>query len=274
MRGKVCRSIPKRIKEWDHPRICGEKESKLQEIEDISGSPPHMRGKVATGRQTVCRCGITPAYAGKRGLRKRGSRNPADHPRICGEKAEMGGFIPRFSGSPPRMRGKVLPDRGRVLGVGITPAYAGKSFPTSMFRSVGRDHPRICGEKIVVSRTWCSRSGLPPRMWGKVSSIRDDLARVGITPAYAGKSSSPRLIALLIWDHPRVCGEKFRAYAKIWNEWGSPPRMRGKVIPCLLSLNHERITPAYAGKSIASWSHILLHRDHPRVCGEKTKKIP
>ena len=214
------------------------------------GSPPHMRGKVATGRQTVCRCGITPAYAGKRGLRKRGSRNPADHPRICGEKAEMGGFIPRFSGSPPRMRGKVLPDRGRVLGVGITPAYAGKSFPTSMFRSVGRDHPRICGEKIVVSRTWCSRSGLPPRMWGKVSSIRDDLARVGITPAYAGKSSSPRLIALLIWDHPRVCGEKFRAYAKIWNEWGSPPRMRGKVIPCLLSLNHERITPAYAGKRI------------------------
>ena len=169
MRGKVCRSIPKRIKEWDHPRICGEKESKLQEIEDISGSPPHMRGKVATGRQTVCRCGITPAYAGKRGLRKRGSRNPADHPRICGEKAEMGGFIPRFSGSPPRMRGKVLPDRGRVLGVGITPAYAGK-------------------------RLWCRGHGAPGQ------------------------------------DYPRVCGEKFRAYAMIWQEWGSPPHMRGKAL--------------------------------------------
>ena len=290
MRGKVCRSIPKRIKEWDHPRICGEKESKLQEIEDISGSPPHMRGKVATGRQTVCRCGITPAYAGKSvakcgaveevgdhpricgekysglfeqqndagitpayagksgissqakpsrrdhprvcgekvpairrfaqimgsppRMRGKGHRIPLrhplqgitpayagkssacrrtlsagwDHPRICGEKAEMGGFIPRFSGSPPRMRGKVLPDRGRVLGVGITPAYAGKSFPTSMFRSVGRDHPRICGEKIVVSRTWCSRSGLPPRMRGKVQGLRENLERMGITPAYAGKS--------------------------------------------------------------------------------------
>ena len=163
----------------------------------------------------------------------------------------MGGFIPRFSGSPPRMRGKVLPDRGRVLGVGITPAYAGKSFPTSMFRSVGRDHPRICGEKIVVSRTWCSRSGLPPRMWGKVSSIRDDLARVGITPAYAGKSSSPRLIALLIWDHPRVCGEKVSPRLSSSPRMGSPPRMRGKVSSCRMPSSSHRITPAYAGKSCA-----------------------
>ena len=253
------------------------------------GSPPRMRGK---GHRIPLRHplqGITPAYAGKSSACRRTLSAGWDHPRICGEKAEMGGFIPRFSGSPPRMRGKVLPDRGRVLGVGITPAYAGKSFPTSMFRSVGRDHPRICGEKIVVSRTWCSRSGLPPRMWGKVSSIRDDLARVGITPAYAGKSIRQLFLIVLIGDHPayagkrhdelgrrlegqdhpRVCGEKFRAYAKIWNEWGSPPRMRGKVIPCLLSLNHERITPAYAGKSDVSSVFVHALGDHPRVCGEK-----
>ena len=191
------------------------------------GSPPRMRGK---GHRIPLRHplqGITPAYAGKSSACRRTLSAGWDHPRIRGEKAEMGGFIPRFSGSPPRMRGKVLPDRGRVLGVGITPAYAGKSFPTSMFRSVGRDHPRICGEKIVVSRTWCSRSGLPPRMWGKVSSIRDDLARVGITPAYAGKSSSPRLIALLIWDHPRICGEKYPT-AVLDSPYRGSPRICGE----------------------------------------------
>ena len=193
----------------------------------ISGSPPHMRGKVTGLFFYQVPVGITPAYAGK-------SKNTCtsvvfdqDHPRVCGEKFGLPSHTFRFSGSPPRMRGKVLPDRGRVLGVGITPAYAGKSFPTSMFRSVGRDHPRICGEKIVVSRTWCSRSGSPPRMWGKVSSIRDDLARVGITPAYAGKSSSPRLIALLIWDHPRICGEKYPT-AVLDSPYRGSPRICGE----------------------------------------------
>ncbi len=167
MRGKVCRSIPKRIKEWDHPRICGEKESKLQEIEDISGSPPHMRGKVATGRQTVCRCGITPAYAGKRGLRKRGSRNPADHPRICGEKWDKLPSETKQKGSPPHMRGKDVKLTMNAGQLRITPAYAGKSSPW------------LSG--------FCRLLGSPPHMRGKVQSVCDDLARVGITPAYAGK---------------------------------------------------------------------------------------
>ena len=34
----------------------------------------------------------------------------------------------------------------------------------------------------------------------------EDIA--GITPAYAGKRVSPKLGPLLLWDHPRVCGEK------------------------------------------------------------------
>ena len=244
----TCTSV---VFDQDHPRVCGEKVPAIRRFAQIMGSPPRMRGK---GHRIPLRHplqGITPAYAGKSSACRRTLSAGWDHPRICGEKAEMGGFIPRFSGSPPRMRGKVLPDRGRVLGVGITPAYAGKSFPTSMFRSVGRDHPRICGEKIVVSRTWCSRSGLPPRMWGKVSSIRDDLARVGITPAYAGKSSSPRLIALLIWDHPRVCGEKNKFHPSVFGCIGSPPRMRGKVSSCRMPSSSHRITPAYAGKSCA-----------------------
>ena len=34
------------------------------------------------------------------------------------------------------------------------------------------------------------------------------------------------------------------------------------------------ITPAYAGKSFSSAFGRKCHKDHPRVCGEKTKKIP
>ena len=51
------------------------------------------------------------------------------------------------------------------------------------------------------------------------------------------------------WDHPRIGGEKFGAYAKIWNEWGSPPRGRGKDKLVRYMDDVTRITPAWAGKS-------------------------
>ena len=36
----------------------------------------------------------------------------------------------------------------------------------------------------------------------------------------------------------------------------------------------SRITPAYAGKSIPGTRRRCNWEDHPRLCGEKTKKIP
>ena len=69
---------------------------------------------------------VSPAYAGKSPARFSSPRRCRDHPRMCGEKELRQAIAVQHIGSPPRMRGKVLPDRGRVLGVGITPAYAGK----------------------------------------------------------------------------------------------------------------------------------------------------
>ena len=45
-------------------------------------------------------------------------------------------------------------------------------------------------------------------MRGKVyvSYLTQEL--IGITPAYAGKSSTAPMIPIGVWDHPRVCGEK------------------------------------------------------------------
>ena len=71
---------------WDHPRLCGEKQS-VQQYQCIhAGSPPPMRGKDGKKKQEKKSHGITPAYAGKRGSVKRSSRATQDHPRLCGEK--------------------------------------------------------------------------------------------------------------------------------------------------------------------------------------------
>ena len=70
------------------------------------------------------------------------------------------------------------------------------------------DHPRMCGEKSLVMR-WMSRSmGSPPRMRGKAADALAQHTLLGITPAYAGKSGFFRLLHCIVWDHPRVCGEK------------------------------------------------------------------
>lgn len=50
--------------------------------------------------------------------------------------------------------------------------------------------------------------------------------------------------------------------------------MRGKELLIARHFDDARITPAYAGKRFQHGSFFLLCRDHPRVCGEKAKKIP
>ena len=71
-------------------------------------------------------------------------------------------------------------------------------------------------------------------------------------------------------DHPRVCGEKCGPLRWGPEMPGSPPRMRGKASRGGLILKDDGITPAYAGKSIQTFQFVQYHRDHPRVCGEKS----
>ena len=50
--------------------------------------------------------------------------------------------------------------------------------------------------------------------------------------------------------------------------------MRGKAYLEKKVSGSVGITPAYAGKSQTGGIPSSETRDHPRVCGEKTKKIP
>ena len=147
-----------------------------------------MRGKVLGASKGCDGVGITPACAGKSASHGCGSRGWRDHPRVCGEKC-YNGVVKIFSrGSPPRMRGKVR------LG------HATKS--------VKVDHPRVCGEKHPFDAQHQCNPGSPPRMRGKVFYLLLSVHADGITPAYAGKSHCIDAVFCVLWDHPRVCGEK------------------------------------------------------------------
>ena len=94
---------------------------------------------------------------------------------------------------------------------------------------------------------------------------------------------------------PRMCGEKLSAVFTSCINLGSPPRVRGKGVPCSARRLGRGITPARAGKSVCGEKFIFVTTqisalritpacagksrqfgntvgktgDHPRVCGEK-----
>ena len=65
------------------------------------------------------------------------------------------------------MRGKVLAALMPTNALGITPAYAGKSFKEFVFVLQSEDHPRVCGEKEFGLLRTGGQPGSPPRMRGK-----------------------------------------------------------------------------------------------------------
>ena len=171
------------------------------------------------------------------------------------------------------MRGKetlVFDTAGKLR---ITPAYAGKSFLQASHFLYGWDHPRVCGEKVPHRHHPLAAPGSPPRMRGKAHQGEPKRAMVGITPAYAGKSSRKRCPCRPQKDHPRVCGEKQACGITLDARSGSPPRMRGKVGSTPMHCVSVGITPAYAGKSPHGCQRPHLRQDHPRVCGEKSTRV-
>ena len=112
------------------------------------------------------------------------------------------------------------------------------------------DHPRVCGEKLLMRLLGTSLGGSPPRMRGKAWAAWIPSPCIRITPAYAGKSGTIRHGCAIRWDHPRVCGEKELPTCEDDFMEGSPPRMRGKVELNVTSFARQGITPAYAGKRI------------------------
>ena len=126
-----------------------------------------MRGKAGKHIDEIRAVRITPAYAGKRSARWIIRPISPDHPRLCGEKFPLCVYRILPAGSPPPMRGKDLSLARHLRRFGITPAYAGKSVTDAEEVTASEDHPRLCGEKMLLPPLWRLQIGSPPPMRGK-----------------------------------------------------------------------------------------------------------
>ena len=110
--------------------------------------------------------------------------------------------------------------------------------------------------------------GSPPRTRGARAILDPRQPADGITPAYAGSTVGLVGASARPTDHPRVRGEHASHAIRAAHGCGSPPRTRGALLLRRERLGRLRITPAYAGSTIAHGSPATACRDHPRVRGE------
>ena len=130
------------------------------------------------------------------------------------------------------------------------------------------DHPRVCGEHIVLLILLSPFVGSSPRMRGTRDGLEAGRIVIGIIPAYAGNTLFGLSSARNVRDHPRVCGEHTDDDYNGTYSTGSSPRMRGTRMPFNAIHADGGIIPAYAGNTSPRIRSRTQSWDHPRVCGE------
>ena len=218
-----------RIRWRDHPRICGEHQSDTWSRTRLVGSSPHMRGTPSAMRHAHRRTG--------------------DHPRICGEHRIVGSVQYVREGSSPHMRGTLEHGEPVVQVHGIIPAYAGNTVRPWPWPWRRGDHPRICGEHVILGGDADVDRGSSPHMRGTRNPPVPSLVPVGIIPAYAGNTFGMRWPSPPKWDHPRICGEHAVDVKSECGNTGSSPHMRGTQLTLERATRGSGIIPAYAGNT-------------------------
>ena len=208
-----------------------------------------MRGTPSGVVGFVYKAGIIPAYAGNTKDYREHTPHVRDHPRVCGEHCKGVLICGILLGSSPRMRGTPSQTQCAARPSGIIPAYAGNTVTIMKNPSKTWDHPRVCGEHLTGNPYLLMVQGSSPRMRGTLGFSVTNTNDAGIIPAYAGNTVRACSLRLVMWDHPRVCGEHPRDTAPRVQTRGSSPRMRGTLRPQGRDAACPGIIPAYAGNT-------------------------
>ena len=232
-----------------------------------------MRGAHCLFGHCICQGGIIPADAGSTGRLRPWQPSSQDHPRGCGEHASQVAMPLTVIGSSPRMRGAPYDDFDFGIVQGIIPADAGSTQPLAHTDLYAEDHPRGCGEHVVMGYGPNVSLGSSPRMRGARLKSPFVVITRRIIPADAGSTEQAKLKSAAVQDHPRGCGEHFSRSTYLRSTPGSSPRMRGARMARTGKPSHWRIIPADAGSTTVLSSTTFMSRDHPRGCGEHWHQV-
>ena len=232
-----------------HPRVCGERDTRLLCHRSGSGSSPRVRGTHGVTELGDDNRRFIPACAGNaKDCRK--SRHPSPvHPRVCGERCRFPDTPHRARGSSPRVRGTRLTTRSGICRDRFIPACAGNASPRRDRCRTGPVHPRVCGERVDLGILLGQFRGSSPRVRGTLRRARP-VAGIGrFIPACAGNAASLKAGVFFTPVHPRVCGERLCDCHNPSQGCGSSPRVRGTLAFWKTSDLNPRFIPACAGNA-------------------------
>ena len=186
---------------------------------------------------------------------------------MCGNHVNYGLVAHSQAGSPPRVREPHLCLKPILQLIRITPACAGTTSDLMRVPPVLWDHPRVCGNHVLLFSVRSPGLGSPPRVREPRHKPRPTPRTNRITPACAGTTYAGDDNLLPARDHPRVCGNHLRPRQYGLGTVGSPPRVREPLAIYDIIVYGTRITPACAGTTKLDAYILLFVQDHPRVCG-------
>ena len=232
-----------------HPRIRGERISRLKLVALTYGSSPHTRGTPHPGDIHQQRIRFIPAYAGNAMTRMFLWDTTAVHPRIRGERPYTAHASERSAGSSPHTRGTPGPLEFTRPAARFIPAYAGNAWSASSSRARRSVHPRIRGERKSCCADRSFRRGSSPHTRGTPAGLDAGAAMTRFIPAYAGNAQWIRKRCREPPVHPRIRGERLHSCSHTGQCFGSSPHTRGT--------------------RVVSKNYLCCNPVHPRIRGER-----
>ena len=132
---------------------------------------------------------------------------------------------------------------------------------------VSRVYPRVCGGISIDTLGSSNQMGLCPRVRGNDHVRCRRRSSRGSIPACAGESVAPTPTTVSPTVYPRVCGGISTFRARLFNDEGLSPRVRGNQGHRCLFVTGEGSIPACAGESIRRTRRAHSGSVYPRVCG-------
>ena len=161
-------------------------------------------------------------------LRQRGVGGPA-HPRVGGERDIIWNGNRITGGSSPRGRGTPQRDHSHGDQRRFIPAWAGNAGVGTRGWPPTPVHPRVGGERAVLSTDAGGVYGSSPRGRGTRMDQPHDAAPHRFIPAWAGNATSTCATTFPAPVHPRMGGERFGGVGSGAFLAGSSPHGRGTL---------------------------------------------
>ena len=172
------------------------------------------------------------------------------HPRSRGENPlEWAAPTARW-GSSPLTRGKPRRASPTASCTGLIPAHAGKTASAGARSEAVRAHPRSRGENAEIGVRTPAAKGSSPLTRGKLTCPDEQLIKLGLIPAHAGKTPAPSPAGTGGGAHPRSRGENALTRGAGRRFSGSSPLTRGKLHDRRPAMTTAGLIPAHAGKTL------------------------